>query len=200
MGFISLVIAAMFVSNIILGRFWGICPFLGVSKSHKSAIGMTGALTFVVLCSSIICWGLNKLLVALGVEYLQIVVFVLVIASFVQFLEFFMKKYMKGLYKALGIYLPLITTNCVVLTVAKDVAATTTIFSNVNIVVGSNIGYVIGYALAVSLGYGLVLIVFSIIRERLDSQADSPKAFKGTAIALITACLMALAFQGFAGM
>jgi electron transport complex protein RnfA len=199
MGFISLVIAAMFVSNIILGRFWGICPFLGVSKSTKSAVGMTGALVFVVVLSSIICWGLNKLLVLLGIEYLQIVVFILVIASFVQFIEFFMKKYMKSLYKALGIYLPLITTNCVVLTVAKDVASLTPVFSNVDIVIGSNLGYVIAYALAVSIGYGLVLIVFSVIRGRIDAQ-DTPKAFKGTAIALITACLMALAFQGFAGM
>lgn len=199
MGFISLVIAAMFVSNIILGRFWGICPFLGVSKSTKSAVGMTGALVFVVVLSSIICWGLNKLLVLLGIEYLQIVVFILVIASFVQFIEFFMKKYMKSLYKALGIYLPLITTNCVVLTVAKDVASLTPVFSNVDIVIGSNLGYVIAYALAVSIGYGLVLIVFSVIRGRIDDQ-DTPKAFKGTAIALITACLMALAFQGFAGM
>ena len=199
MAFISLVIASMFVSNIILGRFWGICPFLGVSKSTKSAFGMTGALMFVVLCSSVICWGLNKLLVALGIEYLQIVVFILVIASFVQFLEFFMKKYLKTLYKSLGIYLPLITTNCVVLTIAKDVASLTPVFSNVDIVIGSNILYVLAYALSVSIGYGLVLIVFSIIRTRIESN-NVPKAFKGTAIALITACLMALAFQAFAGM
>ncbi len=199
MGFVSLMIAAIFVSNIILARFWGICPFLGVSKSVKNALGMTGALTFVVVFSSIICWGLNKALVALGIEYLQIVVFILVIASFVQFLEFFMKKYMKGLYKSLGIYLPLITTNCVVLTVAKDVAAMTPVFNTVPIVIGSNFGYVIAYALAVSLGYGMILILFSIIRTRLDGQ-DMPKAFKGASIALITASLMALAFQAFAGM
>ena len=199
MEIVSLIIASIFVSNIILSRFWGICPFLGVSKSTKNAVGMTGALAFVVVCSAIICWGLNQLLVALNIEYMQTVVFILVIASFVQFLEFFMKKYMKSLYKALGIYLPLITTNCVVLTVAKDVSSASPIFSNINLVVGSNLGLVVLYALAVAIGYGLVLIVFSMIRTRLDSQ-DTPKAFRGAAIALVTASLMALAFQAFAGM
>ena len=160
---------------------------------------MTGALVFVVVMSAIICWGLNQLLVLLHIEYLQTVVFILVIASFVQFLEFFMKKYLKGLYKSLGIYLPLITTNCVVLTVAKDVANLSPIFSNIDIVVGSNLGYVILYSLSVAIGYGLILIVFSMIRARIDSQ-DTPKAFSGAAIALVTASLMALAFRAFAGM
>ena len=199
MEVISLIISSIFVSNIILARFWGICPFLGVSKSTKNAVGMTGALVFVVVMSAIICWGLNQLLVLLHIEYLQTVVFILVIASFVQFLEFFMKKYLKGLYKSLGIYLPLITTNCVVLTVAKDVANLSPIFSNIDIVVGSNLGYVILYSLSVAIGYGLILIVFSMIRARIDSQ-DTPKAFSGAAIALVTASLMALAFRAFAGM
>ncbi len=189
MAYIGLAITAIFASNIILSQFWGICPFLGVSKSPKNALGMAAALLFVVVMSSFICWGLNALLVLLELEYLKLVVFILVIASFVQFLEFFMKKFLPSLYKALGIYLPLITTNCVVLTVVQNIASDA----------GSDFWYVLIYSLSVPIGYGLVLILFSYIRQRIDNQ-EMPKAFKGTAIALITASLMALSFLAFAGM
>lgn len=189
MAYIGLAITAIFASNVILSQFWGICPFLGVSKSPKNAVGMTGALLFVVICSSFICWGLHALLTALDLVYLELVVFILVIASFVQFLEFFLKKFVPSLYKALGIYLPLITTNCIVLKVVQDIAANA----------GADFWYVLVYSISVPVGYGIVLILFSLIRQRIDNQ-EMPKAFKGTAIALITASLMALSFLAFGGM
>ena len=188
MELISLSVSAILVSNVILAQFLGICPFLGVSKKTSSAIGMGGAMTFVVLCSSILSFVLyNLVLVPFGLEYLKLAVFILVIATFVQLVEFFTKKYMTGLYKALGVYLPLITTNCVVLQVSLDVASK-----------GYNILETLIYSVSISLGYTLVITLFSAIRVRLDN-TDMPAAFKGNAIALITAALMALAFLGFAG-
>jgi electron transport complex protein RnfA len=189
MELIGLSIGAILVSNVILSQFLGICPFLGVSKKTSSAIGMGGALTFVVLCSSIISFALYHLvLVPFGLEYLKLAVFILVIATFVQLVEFFTKKYMPGLYKALGVYLPLITTNCVVLNVALAVTGNDYTFIQT-----------IVYAISISLGYTLVITLFSAIRVRLDSNDALPAPFKGNPIALITAALMALAFLGFAG-
>ena len=189
MELFGIAFTALLGSNIILSRFLGICPFLGVSKKTSSAVGMGLALTCVVVLSAIICFFLDKLLVALGLaSYLELIVFILVIASFVQLLEFFLKKYVPSLYKALGVYLPLITTNCVVLNVA--LAVTGNGYSFVETMV---------YAVSISLGYTLVITLFSAIRVRLDTNEALPAPFKGNPIALITAALMALAFLGFAG-
>lgn len=197
-GIIAIVISCLFVSNIILNGFLGICPFLGISKKPGNAIGMGLALIFVVTLSSIICYVIEKfILQPLGLDYLQIIVFILVIASFVQFVEFFMKKHMKGLYKALGIYLPLITTNCVVLRVAQDVAVYS--ITRTGVVWEYDFLTMLVYSVATAAGYMLVITLFSFIRVRVDSQ-DTPKPFKGNAIALITTALMVLAFSAFVGL
>ena len=214
-GIIAIVISCLFVSNIILSTFLGICPFLGISKNPKNAIGMGLALIFVVVMSSIICYCIQRfvfvplsLAVSGGVsaslfDFLQLIVFILVIASFVQLVEFFMKKYMKGLYKALGIYLPLITTNCVVLFVAQAVAKYSVETGDAglisNVVFNYNFLDMLVYAIATAAGFMLVITLFSFIRVRIDSQ-DTPKPFKGNAIALITTALMVLAFAAFAGL
>lgn len=190
---ITIFVSAVLIENIILSQFLGICPFLGVSKKTSNAIGMGAALTFVVLMSSVLCYLINNLiLVNLGLEYLQLVVFILVIATFVQLVEFITKKYMPSLYKALGVYLPLITTNCVVLNVALTVTGFTDGVANFNFL------NMIIYALSISIGYVLVIVLFSFIRTRL-SNSGVPAPFQGNAIGLITAALMALAFAGFAG-
>ena len=189
MELFSIAFAALLGSNIILSKFLGICPFLGVSKKTSNAVGMGIALIVVVTLSAIICFFLDKLLVALGLaSYLELVVFILVIASFVQLLEFFLKKYIPSLYKSLGVYLPLITTNCVVLQVCLDLVS-----NNYNLI------QTLVYALSVSVGYMIVIVIFSHIRTRLDNSQSMPNAFKGNAIALVTAGLMAMAFIAFSG-
>ena len=161
---IAIVIGCLFVSNVILSSFLGICPFLGISKKPSNAIGMGLALVFVVVCSATICYCIERfLLQPLGLDYLQLIVFILVIASFVQLVEFFMKKYMKGLYKALGIYLPLITTNCVVLFVAQQVAGYA--ITRAGVVWNYNFGTMLIYALATALGFMLVITLFSFIND-----------------------------------
>ena len=196
---IAIVIGCLFVNNVILYWFFGMCPFLGISKKPSNAIGMGLALVFVVVCSAAICYCIERfLLQPLGLDYLQLIVFILVIASFVQLVEFFMKKYMKSLYKALGIYLPLITTNCVVLFVAQKVAEYTV--TKTGVVFNYNFGTMLIYALASALGFMLVITLFSFIRVRIDSQDSTPKPFKGNAIALITTALMVLAFAAFVGL
>ena len=195
---ITIVISTLFVSNIILSSFLGICPFLGISKKPSNAIGMGFALIFVVTMSAIICYGIERLILQpLGLDYLQLIVFILVIASFVQLVEFFMKKYMKSLYKALGIYLPLITTNCVVLFVAQTVASYT--MTRNGIVWDYTFLTMLVYAIATAVGYMLVITLFSFIRVRIDSQ-ETPRPFAGNAIALITTALMVLAFSAFVGL
>lgn len=186
MEYIALVFSAMLISNIVLAQFLGICPFLGVSKDKKSALGMGLAVIFVVMVSSIITYCLNEyLLKPLELEYLQTLLFILVIASLVQFIEMFMKKYMVALYKSLGIFLPLITTNCVVLGVAKMNVANT-------------FAQMIVFSFGTAVGYALVIYIFAAIRERLDT-VSIPKPFKGVPIALITISILALAFMGFGG-
>ena len=195
---IAIVIGCLFVSNIILSSFLGICPFLGISKKPANAIGMGFALIFVVTLSAVICYCIERfVLQPLGLDYIQLLVFILVIASFVQFVEFFMKKYMKSLYKALGIYLPLITTNCVVLFVAQTVAGYAV--TRAGVVWDYNFGTLLVYAIATAVGYMMVITLFSFIRVRIDSQ-DTPKPFKGNAIALIVTSLMVLAFSAFVGL
>ena len=189
MDLFAIAFAALLGSNIILSRFLGICPFLGVSKKTSSAVGMGLALIAVVTLAALLCFALDKLLVLLGMaSYLELVVFILVLASFVQLLEFFLKRFVPSLYKSLGVYLPLITTNCVVLQVCLDLVSRE-----------YNLLQTLVYAVSVSAGYMLIIVLFSLIRTRLDNQPNMPKAFKGNAIALITAGLMAMAFIAFSG-
>lgn len=184
----TLFISAVLINNIVLTRFLGICPFLGVSKKTSSAIGMGFAVIFVIVGASLISYALYYLvLVKLNITYMRLITFILVIATFVQFTEMVIKKYSPSLYKSLGIYLPLITTNCVVLQVALD-----------NIINKFDLLHTLVYSFSVPLGYMLVLVIFSTIRERLET-SNIPEAFKGNPIALVTAAIMAIAFSAFAG-
>jgi electron transport complex protein RnfA len=185
----ALFMTAFLIDNIILSKFLGMCPFLGVSRNRGSAIGMGLAVIFVILGASIFTWVLYySVLVPAKLEYMDLITFILVIAAFVQFVEMFLKKYSNALYKALGIFLPLITTNCVVLYVTLQ-----------NITNGFNFVEMIVYSIAVPAGFALMLFIFSTIRERLDI-ATTPKPFRGNAIALVLAAIMALAFSGLAGL
>ena len=187
--FVLLIISAVFVNNFVLARFLGICPFLGVSKKTETAVGMSMAVVFVMTIAALATWLLQTyILIPFGIQYLQTIVFILVIASLVQLVEMVIQKVSPVLYQALGIYLPLITTNCAVLGVAV-----------LNIQKEHTFWEAIIFAFGASLGFGLALVLFAGIRERLDL-ADVPKSLRGTAIALITAGLLSLAFMGFAGL
>ena len=186
---ISIIIGAIFVSNYVLGQFLGICPVLGVTSKVETARGMSFAVIFVITLASIVTWFIQHyLLEPLNIEYLQTVVFILVIASLVQSVETVMKKNMPSLYGALGVFLPLITTNCVVLGVAIK-----TITNQYDLL------QTIVYALAASLGFMLAMMILSYIRERI-AENDTPEAFKGAPMSLITLGLMSIAFMGFAGL
>lgn len=188
LSYISLAIGAILVSNVVLGQFLGICPFLGVSKKKSQAFGMGVAVIAVVFLSSVITYSLyHFVLTPLSITYMNNVIFILVIASLVQFAELLIKKFFPELYKDFGVYLPLITTNCIVLGVTLN-----------NIAFGYNFLEMCVYSLSISIGYLLVIFIFSSIREQLE-KAPVPKAFKGVPIALICAAFMALAFSGFAG-
>ena len=184
---IAIIIGAIFVNNVVLSQFLGICPFLGVSSKVETSLGMGMAVTFVMALAAIVTWCLqNYILVPFYIEYMQTIVFILVIAALVQMVEIVLKKVSPALYQALGIFLPLITTNCAVLGVAilmvqKD-------FSLIRGVI---------YAVATAIGFALALVLFAGIRERLDVE-DVPQALRGVPIALITASLLAMAFMGFA--
>jgi len=185
---LAITLGAVLANNFIFSQFLGICPFLGVSKKVDTAVGMGVAVTFVMGLASAITWLVNLLLVQLGLEYMQTVAFILVIASLVQFIEMFLQKAMPTLYTALGVYLPLITTNCAVLGVAL-----------LNIQNNYNFIESVVYGITGGLGFLLAIVLFASIRERLVF-AEYPKAFEGFPIALITAGLMALAFMGFSGL
>lgn len=186
---ISLAIGAILVNNVLLSQFLGICSFVGVSKKRSSALGMGIAVLFVLILSSLVTWLLyNYVLVPFKVTFLSTIVFILVIATLVQFVEMVIKKYIPGLYKVLGIYLPLITTNCAILGVANFV----------NVGQSYDLVQTLVYAISIGLGYILVMYIFSGIRERIEI-APIPKPFKGVAIALIIAGFMAMAFAGFGG-
>ena len=186
--YISIFITAVFVNNIILSQFLGICPFLGVSNKIDSAIGMGAAVTFVMLLSTIVTYLLQAyLLTPFGLGYMQTIVFILVIAALVQMLEIILKKVSPSLYQALGVFLPLITTNCAILGVAILVIQKE--YTLVESVV---------YAVSTAIGFTLSLTLFAGIREQLQLN-DTPKAMQGIPIALITAGLLALAFMGFSG-
>lgn len=182
-------IGSAIVNNVVLSQFLGICPFLGVSKKTETAAGMGGAVIFVITLSSFVTGLIYKfILTPLNVQYLQTIVFILVIAALVQFVEMFLKKSMPALYESLGVYLPLITTNCAVLGVA---------LTNVTKSYGILEGVVNGLATAV--GFFIAIVIMAGIREKIEYN-DIPKTFQGTAIVLITACLMSIAFMGFSGM
>jgi electron transport complex protein RnfA len=185
----AILIGAMLVENFVLSKFLGICPFLGVSKKTSTALGMSGAVVFVLVISQAVTWLTNEyLLKPNNLEYLQTIAFILVIAALVQFVETVLKKLMPSLYKALGVYLPLITTNCAVLGSAL-------------IFVERDYGFVesVVFGFAAGLGFTLALILFSGIRERLET-ADIPEAFKGMPITLIAASLVSITFMGFASL
>lgn len=185
----SIALGAILVNNFIFSQFLGICPFMGVSKKIDTAMGMGIAVTFVMGLASAFTWLANEyLLIPLQLEYMQTVAFILIIAALVQFVEMFLQKSVPALYTALGIYLPLITTNCAVLGVAL-----------LNIQSGYNFIESVVYGITGGLGFLLAIVLFASIRERTVF-ADPPKAFEGFPIALITAGLMALAFMGFSGL
>ena len=185
---LAISLGAILTNNFIFAQFLGICPFLGVSKKSDTAIGMGLAVTFVMGLASAFCYGVNIILVKLGLDYMQTVAFILVVASLVQFIEMFLKKAMPSLYTALGVYLPLITTNCAVLgVVLLNVQNDYTFIASVV------------YGITGGLGFLLAIYLFSTIRERVQF-ADYPKCFEGFPIALITAGLIALAFMGFSGL
>ena len=186
--FVLAIISSMLIDNVVLSRFYGICPFLGVSKKVKSALGMGLAVIFVIILATLICWPLFKLLEIAQVTYLDTVAYILVIASLVQLVGLFIKKYSPSLYKSLGIYLPLITTNCAVLGVVQSNSDKALEFLPS-----------LANAIGTSVGFLFIIVVFSAIRVRLET-SNTPKAFKGLPIALIVAAIMALAFMGLQGL
>ncbi len=199
MEYIIIVISAIFVNNILLAQFLGICPFLGVSNKLSTATGMSGAVCFVITLATIVTYLVNQyLLRPFNLEFLQTIAFILVIAALVQMVEIVLKKISPSLYQALGIFLPLITTNCAVLGVAITVVTKEFSFSGAAPHM-LNLGEATVYALATSLGYGLAMILFAGLREHLAGN-DVPKSFKGLPIALITVSIMAMAFLGFSGL
>ena len=185
---LGIIIAALLSENFILVKFYGICPFMGVSKKIDTALGMGMAVTFVMAIASAACFVVNLLLEALSLQYMQTVAFILVIASIVQVVEMFLKKMIPALYKALGVFLPLITTNCAVLGVVL-----------VNVQEGYNFLISVINGAAGGLGFTLAIGLFASIRERVD-KANCPECFKGYPITLIAAGLLALAFMGFSGL
>lgn len=183
----AIVIGAIFVNNVVLSQFLGICPFLGVSSKVETSMGMGMAVTFVMALATVVTWCIQQyILVPFGIEYMQTITFILVIAALVQMVEIVLKKVSPSLYQALGIFLPLITTNCAVLGVAII-----TVQKDFDLLTG------VIYAVAAALGFALALILFAGIRERLEVE-DTPEAMRGVPIALITAGLLAMAFMGFA--
>ncbi|MBQ9469733.1 MAG: electron transport complex subunit RsxA [Bacteroidales bacterium] len=189
MEYLLIVIAAIFVNNVVLSQFLGICPFLGVSSKISTSIGMSGAVAFVMVLATIVTFLLQHyVLVPLGIDFMQTIVFILVIASLVQMVEIVLKKVSPPLYQALGVFLPLITTNCAVLGVAI-------------MVIKKEFGLLEGvvYSFSTAIGFGLAMVIMAGIREQMEL-ADIPKGMRGTPITLLTAGILALAFMGFAGL
>ncbi|MBQ7749673.1 MAG: electron transport complex subunit RsxA [Bacteroidales bacterium] len=198
MEYFLIIISAIFVNNIVLAQFLGICPFLGVSNKLSTATGMSGAVCFVITLSTLVTWLINHyLLEPFQLEFLQTIAFILVIAALVQMVEIILKKISPSLYQALGIFLPLITTNCAVLGVAINVVTKQFTFGGEPHML--NLAESLVYAFATSLGYGLAMVIFAGIREHLALN-DVPKSFKGVPIALVTVGILAMAFMGFSGM
>ena len=198
MEYILIFISAVFVNNILLSQFLGVCPFLGVSNKVSTAAGMSGAVVFVIAVSTLVTYLLQYyVLVPLGIEFMQTVAFILVIAALVQMVEIILKKISPSPYQALGIFMPLITTNCAVFGVALIVVSKEfTLGSEPHML---NLAESVAYATASAIGFGLAMVLFAGLREQLEL-ANVPKVFKGAPIALITAGILALAFMGFAGL
>ena len=192
---VSILLAAILTNNYILSKFLGICPFLGVSKKLNTALGMSAAVIFVMLLATAATFPLNQLLEKNGLGYLQTIVFILVIAALVQMVEIVLKKYVKSLYKALGIYLPLITTNCAVLGVV--------ILNVDNITNYAQYGFGFGHAMmnsfAAGAGFMLAMVLFAGVRSRLEN-ADVPKFLRGLPITLVSAAIVSMSFLGFTGL
>ena len=185
----ALIIGAIFVNNVVLAQFLGICPFLGVSKDVKSSVGMSGAVLFVMLLATMVTWLImTYILKPLGLEYLQTIAYILVIAGLVQMVEIVLKKIAQSLYQALGVFLPLITTNCAVLGVAI-------------LVIQKDMNFLesVIYSASIAVGFALALVLFAGIREQLEL-TGTPKGMKGVPIALVTAGILAMAFMGFNGL
>ena len=185
---LAISLGAILTNNFIFAQFLGICPFLGVSKKIDTAVGMGAAVTFVMGLASAVCFGVNKILVAMGLGYMQTVAFILVIAGLVQFVEMFLQKMVPSLYEALGVYLPLITTNCAVLGVVLQNAQNS-----------YNFGESLTYGITGGLGFLLAIVLFASVRERMEF-SKWPKGFDGFPIALVAASLISLAFMGFSGL
>ncbi|MBE6175197.1 MAG: electron transport complex subunit RsxA [Rikenellaceae bacterium] len=187
--YFAIIIGSIFVNNVVLAQFLGICPFLGVSSKVETSMGMGAAVTFVMALSAVVTWLIQTyILVPLGIEYMQTIVFILVIAALVQMVEIVLKKVSPSLYQALGIFLPLITTNCAVLGVAILM-----IQKEFSLLQG------LVYNVSTALGFALALVIFAGLRERIEFE-EAPKAFQGVPIALITASILAMAFMGFSGL
>ena len=189
LSYFAIIIGAIFVNNVVLAQFLGICPFLGVSSKVETSLGMGAAVTFVMAIAAVVAWLIQTyVLVPLDIVYMQTIVFILVIAALVQMVEIMLKKLSPSLYQALGIFLPLITTNCAVLGVAI-----------LMIQKEFNLLQSIVYSVATAIGFALALMLFAGIRERLELE-DVPKAVQGVPVALITAGILAMAFMGFSGL
>lgn len=188
---IIIFLSIVFVNNFLLSQFLGICSFLGVSNKMSSAVGMSGAVVFVMVLAEAVTWPVQQLLDKFGIGYLQTVVFILVIAALVQFVEMFMKKFLPSLQKALGIYLPLITTNCAILGATINAISFEYSFAQSMV-----------YSFGAGCGYAVAMILFAGIREeKLNDLGDAvPAAFRGVPIILVSACIMSLSFMGFTGM
>ncbi len=198
MEYIIIIISAVFVNNILLAQFLGVCPFLGVSNKVSTAVGMSGAVCFVMAVATLVTYLVQYyLLVPLGIQFMQTIAFILVIAALVQMVEIILKKISPALYQALGIFLPLITTNCAVLGVAILVVSKEFTFGGDAHYL--NLAESVVYAIASALGFGLAMTLFAGLREQLEL-SSVPKAFRGVPIALITAGILAMAFMGFSGL
>lgn len=198
MEYLLIVISAVFVNNIVLSQFLGICPFLGVSSKVGTATGMSAAVVFVITLATLVTYLLDQyVLVSLDITFMRTIVFILVIAALVQMVEIILKKISPSLYQALGIFLPLITTNCAVLGVAISVVTKEFTFGGEAHML--NLGETVVYAASSALGFGVAMILFAGIREQLDL-VSVPGSFKGAPIALITAGILAMAFMGFSGL
>ena len=198
MEYLIIIISAIFVNNIVLSQFLGICPFLGVSNKLSTAVGMSGAVCFVITLATLVTYLLQVYVLApLNIGFLQTIAFILVIAALVQMVEIVLKKVSPSLYSALGIFLPLITTNCAVLGVALIVVTKEFSFGGEPHML--NLVESLVYALSTAVGYGLAMVLFAGIRETLALNSV-PKSFKGVPIALISAGIMAMAFMGFSGL
>ncbi|MGQ9662365.1 MAG: electron transport complex subunit RsxA [Kiritimatiellia bacterium] len=188
-SYLLLIVSAVLVNNFVLTRYLGICPFLGVSREISTAFGMGLAVIFVITCASMVAWLVQMaVLVPLHIEYMSTIAFILVIATFVQFVEYVLKKKVPALHRAMGIYLPLITTNCCVLAVAV-----------LNVRMRHSFLQSTAFGFGAAAGFSLALIIFAGLREKIDRSCP-PESFRGTAIALVTAGLLGLAFMGFAGL